>query len=115
MSALVDQLVAEAEFNSAEIESLRAEVERLTQERDGYKEDAERVREQRDRMVAKAQAERDALQQQVDALQQRVHLCAGYDALVTLLWRWVQAAEDGGDMQALIDDTDAALTGREAG
>ena len=25
---------------------------------------------------------RDALQQQVDALQQRVHLCAGYDALV---------------------------------
>jgi chromosome segregation ATPase len=58
-----------AHAQRTEITRLRSEVERLTQERDGYKEDAERVREQRDRMVAKAQAERDALQQQVDALQ----------------------------------------------
>ena len=32
--------------------------------------------------IESLEAENAALQQQVDALQQRVHLCAGYDALV---------------------------------
>jgi hypothetical protein len=48
------------------------DMERLTKERDGYKEDAERVREQRDRMVAKAQAKRAGLPEELVGIADRM-------------------------------------------